>query len=159
MWKHQVYQVGQELNETENYIPEEAFTVVPSAELSSDQNVDEGKGDPLVYWYHDRLFESWQQWWHRVTPEENLTWYLDKTINEKLGTPEDVYKLFPTVETFTDDLERWYRLFKGLSVAKRVQAPPILGLTRRSLGFDYRDYIGEAYFTRKYLEMKKRGAL
>jgi NAD+ synthase (glutamine-hydrolysing) len=156
LWKHQVYEIGRELNEIKNYIPEEAFTVTPSAELSSEQNVDEGKGDPLIYWYHDKLFESWQQWWYRVTPEENLQWYLDKTINEKLGTSEDVYKLFPTVKTFTDDLERWYKLFKGMSVVKRVQAPPILGLTRRVFGWDFRDYIGEAYFTKKYHELKNK---
>lgn len=166
LWKHQVYEVGRCLNETERFIPEGTFTVMPSAELSTDQDVDQGKGDPFAYWYHDRLFESWQQIWFRVTPEENLRWYLDGTINEKLYGPEwkdanitgswyDIYKLFPTVKEFCDDLERWYKLFKGLSVAKRVQAPPILGLTRRAYGFDYRDYLGKAYFTRTYLKMKE----
>ena len=155
LWKHQIYEIGRFLNKTYPVIPERTFIITPSAELSNEQNVDEGKGDPLIYWYHDKLFESWQQWWFRVTPEENLTWYLDGTINEKLGTSKDIYKLFPSVEKFTEDLERWYKLFKGMGVVKRVQTPPILGLTRRSLGFDYRDYIGEAYFTRKYYELKK----
>ena len=155
LWKHQVYEVGKYLNKTYPVIPQGAFDVVPSAELSSDQNIDEGKGDPLVYWYHDKLFESWQQWWFRVTPEENLKWYLEKNINEKLGTTQDIYKLFPTVKEFTKDLERWYKKFKGMSVIKRIQAPPILGLTRRVFGWDFRDYIGEAYFTREYLRMKK----
>ena len=159
LWKQHVYGLGRHMNKTYPVIPEEAFTVVPSAELSSEQNVNEGKGDPIVYWYHDKLFESWQQWWHRATPEENLKWYLDGNINEKLGiTNGNVYKLLPTVAKFTDDLERWYKLFKGMSVVKRVQSPPIVCLTRRAFGFDYRDYIGEAYFTREYINLK-RGAL
>ena len=33
--------------------------VVPSAELSTNQNVDEGKGDPIIYEYHDKLLYQW----------------------------------------------------------------------------------------------------
>jgi NAD+ synthase (glutamine-hydrolysing) len=29
--------------------------ITPSAELSENQNVDEGKGDPFIFPYHDRL--------------------------------------------------------------------------------------------------------
>jgi len=156
VWKEQIYQVGRYLNEKYgNALPEEVFTIVASAELSDKQNVDKGQGDPLIYWYHDKLFESWQQWWFRVTPEENLQWYLDGTINEKLKVTNDIYKIFLTVNEFIDDLEKWYKLFKGMAVAKRVQAPPILAISRRSYGFDYREYLGEAYFSRKYLELKR----
>ena len=42
LWKHQVYEVGKYLNKTYPVIPQGAFDVVPSAELSSDQNIDEG---------------------------------------------------------------------------------------------------------------------
>lgn len=45
-----------------------------------------------------------------------------------------------------NDLERWWKLFKGMAVAKRVQAPPVLALTRRSYGFDYRETLNGALF-------------
>jgi len=156
LWKEQVYELGRHINKTYPVLPEEVFTVVPSAELSSEQNVDEGKGDPLVYWYHDRLFQSWMQWWFRCTPEENLEWYSNGTINQKLSISagQDVYKLFSTKEVFCNDLEHWYKLFKGMGVAKRVQAPPVLALSRRSYGFDFRETLNGCYFTRRYYELK-----
>ncbi len=36
-------------------IPQGVIDIVPSAELSPEQNVDEGKGDPIFYEYHDQL--------------------------------------------------------------------------------------------------------
>ena len=66
--------------------------------------MDKDKGDPLIFWYHDRLFQSWMQWWLRVTPEENLKWYIDGTINEKLHIPEgkSVYDLFQNKQEFCE---------------------------------------------------------
>ena len=130
-----------------------------SAELSEDHDVDKGKGDPLIFWYHDRLFQSWMQWWIRVTPEENLEWYIDGTINKKLHISEElegksVYDLFPTKQKFCEDLERWYKAFKGIGVVKRVQAPPTLAISRRCFGFDYRESLNCCYFTRRYHELK-----
>ena len=109
--------------------------------------------------YHDRLFKTWVEDWNRKTPEDNLRWYLDKKINEHLNLTNEqeleFYKMFPTVKKFTDDLERWYKLFKGMGIAKRVQAPPILAVSRRAFGFDYRETLGQAYFTKAYLDLKK----
>ena len=158
LWKEQVYALARHLNDKYHLLPEEVFTVHASAELSEDHDVNKGKGDPLIFWYHDRLFQSWMQWWIRVTPEENLEWYIDRTINEKLHIPEgkSVYDLFPTKQEFCDDLERWYKAFKGLAVAKRVQAPPILSVSRRAFGFDYRETLGGLYITRHYYELKSK---
>ena len=158
LWKEQIYALGRHLNKDLPFLPEAVFNIVASAELSDAQNVDEGKGDPLVYWYHDRLFQSWMQWWFRSTPEENLQWYLDKSINEKLKIPEgkNIYDLFPTVKNFMDDIERWYGLFKGMGVVKRVQGPPILSISRRAFGFDYREPLFGGYLTRKYRKLKER---
>jgi len=154
--KPMVYELGEYLNKTYPVIPKGAFTVVASAELSDAQNVDEGKGDPIVYWYHSRLFYTWIESWYRKTPEDNLNWYMNGTINSKLKVPEgcDVYKLFPTAKAFTDDIERWYKLFKGMAVAKRVQAPPVIAVTRRAFGFDYREALNCWYLTRGYYKLK-----
>ena len=156
LWKEQVYALGRHLNDKYHLLPEEVFTVHASAELSEDHDVDKGKGDPLIFWYHDRLFQSWMQWWIRVTPEENLEWYIDGTINEKLHIPDgkSVYDLFQTKQEFCKDLEHWYKAFKGLAVAKRIQAPPILAVSRRAFGFDYRETLGGLYLTRRYHELK-----
>ena len=156
LWKEQIYALGRHLNEKYHLLPEEVFTVHASAELSEDHNVDKDKGDSLIFWYHDRLFQSWMQWWIRVTPEENLEWYIDGTINEKLHIPEgkSVYDLFPTKQEFCEDLECWYKAFKGMGVVKRVQAPPILSISRRCFGWDYRESLNCCYLTRRYFELK-----
>lgn len=159
LWKGEVYALGRHLNEQvygREVIPAGCFDVVPSAELSLAQDVMQGRGDPLAYPYHDRLFRSWVEWWDRATPEENLEWYLDGSLARRLEYDGDLARLFPTPETFIDDLERWWNLYQGLGVAKRVQAPPVLAIKRRAFGFDHREaQIGAAYSAR-YLELKRR---
>lgn len=66
-------------------IPTGIFTIVASAELSDAQNVDEGKGDPIVYWYHDFLFRSWVEKWDRATPTEILEHYIVGDLFKFLG--------------------------------------------------------------------------
>jgi len=170
LWKEQIYETARYYNTFYPVLPESIFNIVPCAELSANQNIDEGKGDPIIYWYHDQLFKTWQQNWNRQTIEDNLRSYLAGTINIDLKLADrvtaipfdanrDVYKLFPTKELFTNDLERWYKLFKGMAVTKRVEAPPVLAINRRAFGFDYRETLNGCYFTRNYLEMKKTGAV
>ena len=52
LWKYQVYDLARYLNDTvygREVVPQGIIDLVPSAELSSAQNVDEGKGDPIKY--------------------------------------------------------------------------------------------------------------
>lgn len=161
LWKTEgdvnVYSLGRYINKlaSKNIIPEDIFLIVASAELSKDQNVDEGKGDPIVYWYHDRLFKSWIQDWNRKSPEEILEWYLSKELNSKLNLPNDVYELFPTAEEFIADLEMWWKQFKGIGVVKRVQSPPALVISKRSFGYDYRESLNCCMLTTRYKELKE----
>jgi NAD+ synthase (glutamine-hydrolysing) len=70
LWKHQVYAVAAYMNDYvygREVIPAAVFRLVPSAELSPEQAVDEGKGDPLFYPYHDYLFRAFMEWWTRAT--------------------------------------------------------------------------------------------
>ncbi len=128
LWKHQVYALGDYLNDSifrASVIPRKVFRLVPSAELSPDQAVDEGKGDPLIYPYHDYLFRAFMEWWNRATPEDILTWYAAGELETRLGCePKLVSRLFAGPEEFTADLERWWKLYTGMGVAKRIQAPP-----------------------------------
>jgi len=158
LWKGEVYALGRYLNEQifdRPVIPEGAFKVVPSAELSAAQAVDEGKGDPLIYPYHDCLFRAWVENWNRSTPEEILEWYLEGTLEEQLGYSGRVSDLFPTSTHFVADLERWWNLYQGIGVAKRIQAPPVLAVKRRAYGFDHRESQMGARYTRRYEQMKK----
>jgi NAD+ synthase (glutamine-hydrolysing) len=161
LWKHDVYAVGRFLNESvygREVIPTGIFDIVPSAELGAHHAVDEGKGDPLFYPYHDRLFFAFVQRWNRATPEEILEWHLAGTLSTELGLPADVdmKKLFSTSSDFIADLERWWNLYNGIGVVKRVQAPPILAVSSRAFGFDHRESLGRAVYTERYRELKRR---
>ncbi len=160
LWKSEVYALGRYLNDhVYKYaaIPEGCFTVVPSAELSANQAVDEGKGDPLIYPYHDRLFHSWVQRWNRVTPEEILEWYAAGTLNQNLACEGvDAQALFPDAKAFILDLEKWWELYNGMAVAKRVQAPPIVAVSARAFGFDHRDSMGSPFFSSRYRELRAK---
>ena len=160
LWKHQVYALGHWLNDQvyqQPVIPDEVFSLVPSAELSRDQDVDSGKGDPLIYPYHDFLFRSFVERWRRATPEDLLTWYCEGTVEQNIGCETGlVARIFPSAADFIVDLERWWRLYTGMGVAKRIQAPPVLAVSRRVFGFDHREAQNPVYFTQRYLQLKQQ---
>ena len=88
LWKYQVYELAHYLNEhvyKREVIPQGIIDIVPSAELSSEQDVDAGKGDPIKYPYHDYLFRAFVESWQKVTPEDILLWYSEKTLEEHIG--------------------------------------------------------------------------
>ncbi len=158
LWKHQVYALAHYLNDTvygREVIPQGIIDIVPSAELSAAQNVDEGKGDPIKYPYHDYLFRAFIERWQKATPEDLLTWYREDTVEQNLGcAPGLVAQYFPTAADFIADLERWWNLFTGMAIAKRIQTPPILAVSRRAYGFDHREAQNGPYYTRHYRELK-----
>ncbi|MDD4238017.1 MAG: NAD(+) synthase [Desulfotomaculaceae bacterium] len=158
LWKHQVYDLAHYLNEQvyqKSVIPQEIIDLVPSAELSREQDVDQGKGDPIVYPYHDYLFRAFMEHWKRATPEDILTWYAQGSLEEKLGCrPGLVKELFPGTGEFIEDLEHWWKLYTGMGVAKRIQAPPVLAVSRRAYGFDHREAQNTAHFTSGYRRLK-----
>lgn len=158
LWKYQIYELGRALNQWygKDVIPEGIFTVKPSAELSENQDVTKGLGDPLIYEYHDYLLKSFIEPWQRNTPEDILAWYAEGNLEEHLGCQVKVKDLFSTNADFIKDLERWWNLFAGFAVAKRIQAPPLIAISRRPYGYDLRESQVQPYYTDRYLEMKKR---
>ncbi|MBR3458543.1 MAG: NAD(+) synthase, partial [Selenomonadaceae bacterium] len=159
LWKYQVYELARYLNNEiyrKEAIPQGIIDIVPSAELSENQNVDEGKGDPIKYPYHDFLFRAFVERWQKATPQDILEWYMEGTLEEKIGCEADLVKeFFPTVADFIADLERWWNLFTGMAIAKRIQAPPVLAISRRAFGFDHREAQNGPYYTMKYRELKE----
>lgn len=158
LWKYQIYELGRALNQwyERDVIPEGIFTVKPSAELSENQDVTKGLGDPLIYEYHDYLLKSFIEPWQRNTPEDILAWYAEGNLEEHLGCQVKVKDLFPTSADFIKDLERWWNLFAGFAVAKRIQAPPLIAISRRPYGYDLRESQVRPYYTDRYLAMKRR---
>lgn len=157
LWKFQVYELARYMNSVvygREVIPQGIIDIVPSAELSAAQNVDEGKGDPLHYDYHDYLLRAFVE--ENLTPEEILRCYSSETLETELGcAPGLVKKYFPTTRAFVEDLERWWKQFTGMGVAKRLQAPPILAVTDKPFGARRESQNGW-HFTRRYEELKTK---
>lgn len=154
MWKGQVYEMARFINEkaTRNLIPEGILQIVPSAELSSDQNVDEGKGDPIFYEYHDELLRMFiEETWDPTIVLERASMH---TLESDLGCPAGTLrKYFTSKESFIENLEWSWRQYN--IEFKRVQLPPIFITSRRAFGFDRRDTLADAYFTNAYYELRE----
>ena len=50
------------------------------------------------------------------------------------------------------DLEHWYNAYKGLAVAKRIQSPPVVVVSRHPFGKTEAQIL--PYYSKKYLEIK-----
>jgi NAD+ synthase (glutamine-hydrolysing) len=147
LWKADVYDLSRHYNSVvygREIIPSATLSVVPSAELSAQQDVTRGQGDPLYYPYHDALFKLWVEEWNRYDFESTLEAWENGTLSKILGTAAEQYlsNAFKTRDEFIKDLCRWWNAYVGMGAFKRVQAPPVLALTRRAFGFDHREAIG-----------------
>ena len=158
LWKHQIYELGRELNHFygSKIIPDENFSIKPSAELSENQDINKGLGDPLIYEYHDFLFRSFIEPKERLTPEDILLLYSQSRLEETIGTKVKINEIFKTPFDFISDLEKWWNLFSGFAVAKRIQSPPLLALSQRPFGNDLRESQMSPYYTDTYLQLKNK---
>lgn len=140
LWKTQVYELANEINKERVIIPEASIRIPASAELSEAHNVDEGKGDPIVYPYHDKLFSFWMERWNRNALSDSIASLLDGSLFEKISVSKDYfYSIFETNEDAIKDMTYWWNRYKGIALAKRIQMPPILCVSRRAFGFDLRE--------------------
>lgn len=152
--KGQVYALAREINTKRELIPPEIFDIVPSAELSANQNVDEGEGDPFWYDYHDQIVKHFVEYLRE--PEDVLAWYLDGSLETRFGLePGSIVRIFPTAQAFISDLEDKWRLLHH-NVFKRYQAPPVVKVSTRAFGFDYHESQVQPCFTRRYETLKGR---
>lgn len=160
LWKYQIYELAKYINKNifkKEIIPEGSINIVPSAELSNAQAVDEGKGDPIKYDYHDYLFKTLMESWNRILPEDILQMYIDRVLEEKIGCEKGIIKkYFKSDLEFIEDLEKWWRQYMGMAISKRIQAPPILAISRRAFGFGNRESQNRVYYTSKYLYLKNK---
>ena len=165
VWKTDVYALARYMNEyifKREVIPQGSINVVPSAELSDAQDVTQGLGDPLQYEYHDCLFRAFVEGTahtlphQRLTPEDILCTYENGTLEHLLGLPHPVSHYFTSTDQFINDLERWWKSFNGLAVAKRIQSPPLFLVSERAFGTDLSESQLKPYFSRTYHIIKER---
>ena len=165
VWKTDVYALGRYMNEhifKREVIPQGSIDVVPSAELSDAQDITQGLGDPLQYEYHDCLFRAFVEGTphtlphQRLTPEDILCAYEKGTLEHLLGLPHPVSHYFTSTDQFINDLERWWKSFNGLAVAKRIQSPPLFLVSERAFGTDLSESQLKPYFSRTYHIIKER---
>ncbi|MCL1888486.1 MAG: NAD(+) synthase [Kiritimatiellaeota bacterium] len=125
LWKGEVYALGRDLNAENPVIPEDIFTVKPSAELSAAQDVTQNKGDPFDYPYHDALFRAWVE--RGETPKTCLAAWQAGDLATRLGFHGSVP--FASEDAFAADMRRWWNLYRGMGAVKRLQAPPVVVLS------------------------------
>lgn len=157
LWKVEVWELARCYNRevfAAEIIPQGSIDITPSAELSPDQNVDEGKGDPLAYPWHDRLFAAWTERTPPAAPEDVLAWYAAGTLARETGYEGDIRALFPDARRFCRDLENMWRLYSGLARAKRLQAPPVLSLKNKTYGFDLGSAQLPLFVSPRYVALK-----
>jgi NAD+ synthase (glutamine-hydrolysing) len=84
-----------------------------------------------------------------------LDWYAAGELEQHLQLDVSIDDLFPNSTAFIADLERWWNLYQGMGLAKRIQAPPVLAVKRRAFGFDHREAQIGTYYTDHYLATKQ----
>ena len=163
LYKVQVYEVGEYLN-AEVYgrevIPRNLLdrSTVPSAELSAEQDVTRGKGDPIKYGYHDAVLRQLIE--YRRHPADLMQWLLEGRLFAELGwcgsdRDRTFADYFPTPRDWLDDLE-WVEEQLRISYFKRIQSPPLIVLSKRAFGFDLRETQVPPYRPRRWRELAER---
>lgn len=133
LWKMQVYALAKEINREKEIIPQASIDIPASAELSDAQNVDEGKGDPIIYPYHDKLFKYWMEEEKSITDTENALHA--GTLCEELNISHSYFELlFSSKDKALADMQQWWKRYKGIACAKRIQMPPILSVSKKAFG-------------------------
>jgi NAD+ synthase (glutamine-hydrolysing) len=135
--KRDVYDVAAYVNERagEEVIPGEVFDIPPSAELSADQ-VDPFDYDVVAPVVSD-LLEG------RLSPAEIVAQFERRDLDEKRYRPDDegrtVYDKLDA-EAFAEVVYDTYRRMKR-NTFKRVQTPPVVAVSGRAFGTDFREPI------------------
>ena len=135
--KRDVYDVARYVNERagEAVIPEAVFDIPPSAELSADQ-VDPFDYDVVAPVVSD-LLEG------RLSPAEIVARFERRALDPERYRPDDegrtVYDKFDA-EGFSTVVYDTYRRMKR-NTFKRVQTPPVVAVSGRAFGTDFREPI------------------
>ena len=138
--KLDVYRLGRHFDDIlGGVIPGAVFEIKASAELSEAQDVTTGGGDPFDYHIEAPLGVELVE--RGQSPEELTRLFRSRGLDPALWVEDRTGRLVYeklTPETFLDAARTTLRAIRA-SVFKRVQAPPILVVSPRAFGFDYRE--------------------
>jgi NAD+ synthase (glutamine-hydrolysing) len=128
---------------------------VPSAELSEAQDVTKGLGDPIKYGYHDALLRQLIEYRHHAV--DVLGWFLDGSLLSALEWKDvdSFRRYFPDTRSWLEDLE-WVTGQLQASYFKRIQAPPVIIVSKRAFGFDLRESQLPMYTPGLYEQRRKQ---
>ena len=162
LYKTDVFALSRRLNEAvfeREVIPANLYdgTTVPSAELSGAQDVTKGLGDPIRYGYHDAVLRQMIEYRRHLI--EFLEWMLAGEFFERIGWngPPGSLDDFPSAREWVEDLE-WIDRRLRASCFKRIQAPPLIVVSKRAFGFDLRESQGPEYRPRRYAALRAEAA-
>ncbi|MFC1526759.1 NAD(+) synthase [Candidatus Latescibacterota bacterium] len=158
LYKGQVYSLGEYLNRevySGEVIPQNLLSgeTVPSAELSASQDVTRGLGDPIKYGYHDAVLRQLIEYRHH--PADLIQWFIDGQLLERLdwNDLEAFRGYFADADAWLEDLD-WLARQVRTSFFKRIQAPPLIVLSKRAFGFDLRETQWPEYEPRGWEELR-----
>ncbi|MBI3633727.1 MAG: NAD(+) synthase [Candidatus Vogelbacteria bacterium] len=156
MVKREVYQLADYMNREvygRQVIPQASFDEPPTADLKKGQKDPFDYGNVQRRGYHDEMVRAFTEF--RRDPEWFIGMYTSGKLEGELKLDSGTIKrLFPTSLSFVKDLEKHWQMFYG-SYFKRIQAPPVLIVSRRAFGGDMRESMLPAHFTKRYLELKE----
>ena len=162
LYKTDVFALARHLNETvfeSEVIPANLYdgSTVPSAELSGAQDVTKGLGDPIRYGYHDAVLRQMIEYRHHLV--EFLEWMLEGSFFDRIGWDGSDGSLddFAGAQEWIADLE-WIDRQLRVNYFKRIQAPPIIVVSKRAFGFDLRESQGTEYRPRRYAALRAEAA-
>jgi len=158
LYKTDVFALARHLNETVfegEVIPANLYdgTTVPSAELSGAQDVTRGLGDPMRYGYHDAVLRQMIEYRRHLI--DFLEWMREGAFFERIGWNGPIRSLsdISGIEEWIEDLE-WIDRQLRVSYFKRIQAPPIIVVSKRAFGFDLRESQAPEYRPRRYAALR-----
>jgi len=140
--KTDIYRLARHINMTQgNPIPDDILTIPPSAELSEAQDVTRGLGDPFDY---DIEAPMGQEIIEQVrTPAELRSLFESRALDPDLWAP--VRGDRPVYDKLTPDRFEQYawEVFRAIEATtyKRIQAPPIIKVSAKAFGFDFRESV------------------
>lgn len=121
----------------------------PSAELKDAQK------DPMKWFYHDWLISQLIEN-PKSGAEKILSMYLDGSIyKSEAGKWLHYYGLDADPNAFIEDIE-WVLKQISRSVFKRIQMPPIITISQRSFGFDFRENQTNYEQTNEFRQLKAK---
>jgi len=124
------------------------FELPPTAELRDRQI------DPMKWGYHDALLQNIMNY-NRLTPLHTLSMYAQGVLPDFLGIDQVLWRHYDLhkEKIFIDDLEWFFQSFNR-AIFKRIQAPPIIMLSKSAFGYDFRESQLPIYLSRDYFKMR-----